>query len=548
MIPVRALLHSQIFPSSSSVARPSSVTPTPPVPNLHGTFSVTLGEETGLPPQARTFIVPRPKDTNLTDVQISSVLNDLRQNPKHFTFNSSSDKKGGHQIQCTSGGEDESPSRSVVTLHIDCGKRLRELTVEKSQEDGQKTKHFARFEQSPPPATALRTRAPRWLAAPRAEGATDAAEGRLFSIPESSAAEQQEWIGLEQDITAALKLFGMDWHTLDKDQQQDIVEAGLFLPPESLFAGMTKAAIRQEQLHRALSSIQTGQSMIWFSSLRQLTPQVIEPAMLVPCSLAPAAYYSTPTVDGPHRDRDGNQCFYLERQRRHGCAQHAVNAMVGGPLLSLQDFADWEADAAERNAAQGSLGPTHGKQIANTMWKQGVYPETVNETLQRLKIPTHFYVHNPIRPVTDSQESLGLDHKQACFLDGLDTDRLLLQADLKEGNSTTSHYVAFRKDAGRQWVLLDSLNNEPQPGISPSQYLLGAGAIHFTAIWPQNLLVSTLPEERRGADSAQDARNHESGQHEEQFGPLLAPPEEGFNVCLPLMDNMLDLVKKCVGQ
>lgn len=188
---------------------------------------MTLGEETGLPPEARTFIVPprltdTTTDTNMTDTPIrcaSCVLDALRDHPKHLTFTASSDKEGGRQIQCTSKRKDGSPGRSVITLHIDCGNRLRELIMERSQEGGQKTRHFARFQQNLPPATALRTRAPVWLIASPTDGATgsgsssrkrriapppapDAARPRsdsgvagatLSSIPQSSAAQQQTW-------------------------------------------------------------------------------------------------------------------------------------------------------------------------------------------------------------------------------------------------------------------------------------------------------------------------------------------------------------------
>jgi len=92
---------------------------------------------------------------------------------------------------------------------------------------------------------------------------------------------------------------------------------------------------------------------------------------------------------------------------------------------------------------------------------------------------------------------------------------LLLQADRYEGDSTSSHYVAFRRDGG-QWVLLDSLHHAPQHGIAPSAYLLGDEKIkNFTALWPQHAL--------RGQDAlvAVDGMDHDRqegvdrGAHEE---------------------------------
>jgi hypothetical protein len=97
----------------------------------------------------------------------------------------------------------------------------------------------------------------------------------------------------------------------------------------------------------------------------------------------------------------------------------------------------------------------------------------------------HCHAH---RPLVNAQGVLRLDSVQARFLDGLHTDRLLLQADHYEGDSASSHYVAFRREGG-QWVLLDSLEETPQHGVAPSAYLLGAERIrHFTALWPQHAL------------------------------------------------------------
>ena len=218
--------------------------------------------------------------------------------------------------------------------------------------------------------------------------------------------------------------------------------------------------------------------MARLSSQRQLLLQIIKPAMLT--AFVQGVHYGGVTIDGPHLDEAGRRHFYLERQCGHACAQHAVNAMVGGPLVSLAHFAQWEAHALAQQGIQSDMG-----QIAADMLALGVHPESVQGVLHNLEIPTHIYAS---RPITNAQGMLALDPRQARLLDNLPTDRLLLQADRYEDNSTASHYVAFRRDQD-QWVLLDSLEAEPQYGRAPSDYLLhDEGHCSFTAIWPQHAL------------------------------------------------------------
>lgn len=123
-------------------------------------------------------------------------------------------------------------------------------------------------------------------------------------------------------------------------------------------------------------------------------------------------------------------------------------------------------------------------------------------------------------PVVNDQGHRALDAGQAHFLDGLDTDRLLLQVDLHFDNTGASHYVALRRD-GDRWVLLDSLSGEPQYDVSPSDYLLNQGATNFTAIWPQNRLVVSLPAGAL-AYGTKSAHNHWTGTRKAEFSGLLA--------------------------
>ena len=160
------------------------------------------------------------------------------------------------------------------------------------------------------------------------------------------------------------------------------------------------------------------------------------------------------TIDGSHVTPAGQRHFYLEQQCGHACAQEAANAMVGGPLVSLLDFARYETNA---QAPQEAM-PVPMADIAADMLTQGVHVETVQGTLQALGMPMYSHAH---RPVDNDQGVPMLDPAQAHALDRLQTDRLLLQADRYEGESVTSHYVAFRRD-GEQWVLLDSLQEVPR--------------------------------------------------------------------------------------
>jgi len=299
------------------------------------------------------------------------------------------------------------------------------------------------------------------------------------AVPPRSHAALQRQTQAFSAIAKALGHFGgMTWLTLDETHRQALLAASTAPhPPDG-----TETEQRQQHLHAVLSAMQqTTQDMDWLASRPPLSPRVIEPAMLT--AFVPAVYEGQMTIDGPHRDEAGQLHFYLERQDGHACAQHAVNAMVGGPLVSLVHFAQWEAHVQ----AQQDVTPAALTQSVTAMLAQGVHLETVQGTLQALGMPTHLYAHRPIAHVQ------GLDPVQARFLDGLPTDRLLLQADRYEGNSTSSHYVAFRRDGG-QWVLLDSLHGAPQYGVAPSAYLLRDEKIlHFAALWPQHALQELIP-------------------------------------------------------
>jgi len=333
------------------------------------------------------------------------------------------------------------------------------------------------------------------------------------AVPPRSHAALQRQTQAFSAIAKALGQFGdMRWTTLDEAHRQALLAAATDLPSASPSPDVTETERRQQHLHAVLSLMQqTVQDMDWLAKQHPLFPRMIEPAMLT--AFVPAVHYGQVTIEGPHRDETGQAHFYLERQDGHACARHAVNAMLGGPLVSLVHFAQWEA----RVQAQQDLTPAALAQMVAVMQAHGVHLETVQGTLQEQGIPTHLYAHRPIPHIQ------GLDPAQARFLDELPTDRLLLQADRYEGNSVTSHYVAFRRDAG-QWVLLDSLHDAPQSGVAPSAYLLGDEQIlHFTALWPQHALQGHPPAsagrlEQEGTELPGAVRMEEG---------MLSRPQEG---------------------
>ena len=155
-------------------------------------------------------------------------------------------------------------------------------------------------------------------------------------------------------------------------------------------------------------------------------------------------------------------------------------------------------------------------------------------------MPMHCYAHLPIA------HAQGLDPVQARFLDGLPTDRLLLQADRYEGDSTSSHYVAFRRD-GEQWVLLESLHHVPQYGVAPSTYLLGDEKIkNFTALWPQHALQGQDAPITAGDMGHDRQEGSDRSAHEEHGWQEPAPGDDLAHA--NLLKEMQESAKKSAGK
>ena len=348
---------------------------------------------------------------------------------------------------------------------------------------------------------------------------TDTPPPTASAGPARTHAALQRQARVPQAIGAALREFGMRWQTLNPQQQEHLRTAATHLPSRPSSRDATQAAIRQ-RLHPLLSSIQERARL---ATQTQHVLQVIDPSQLN--ASVSFTHYDRETIDGPHLDHADQPHFYLEQQFMHACAQHAVNAMVGAPLVSLMQFARTEA----RRQAAGEVATST---IMGDLLEQGVYHETVRETLQELGMATHLYVHCRV----DNEQGMPiLDPDQARFLDELKTDRLLLQADrYMENDSTSSHYVAFRR-MGDQWVLLDSQRPVAQYGIAPSTYLLRTNGIkHFTAIWPQHALRgqaaavdgadSGRAAQQEGAGAARQETPAPSRKRKQSAAPAKAPP------------------------
>jgi hypothetical protein len=299
-----------------------------------------------------------------------------------------------------------------------------------------------------------------------------------FIVARTLDALQQQF--MEQDsrlaIDTALAQFRISWTSLDEAQQDAVWRAARDVP-----RGASSHRARQEQIQATLLNIQMARRLEELRLLRQTGEMAIDPAQLAQGADRPVTFHDGVTIEAPEDTEDEESLFYRERQQQWSCAQHAANAMIGGPRLLMRHFAAYEAGLSDRQDA-----------IEATMRATGVFAETVCAVLQQAGIATHTFDYVP--PVDPGNEQARL--AQFTVLDELDTDRLLLQSYITletedRRHVGASHYVAFRR-VGQEWVLLDS-RGEQQDGISPSNYLLTRGATHFTAIWPRNRLVGIQP-------------------------------------------------------
>lgn len=276
-------------------------------------------------------------------------------------------------------------------------------------------------------------------------------------------------------IADVLVEFQMSMHDLTEQQQQTLRAAA-----------ETPHAQQRNRIRSLLSAVQMERRI---AEAKALMPKHVHTVVLAEQRTENNPFnpsYTGTTINGPHII-NGEFRFYLEQQQQQerSCAQHAVNAMIGGPFISMTDFVEYEISDAQRTD-QTAL-----SQVAERIGGIGVFPETLAGTLRQRGIATHTFEFIPRVGLNGEFVS---DPDQFRFLDALNTDRLLLQSNLVADESTgASHYVAFRR-VGNEWMLLDSFNKSPEYGVSPSEYLENMGATHFTVIWPQHSLVSSNPE------------------------------------------------------
>ncbi|WP_151636884.1 hypothetical protein [Noviherbaspirillum aerium] len=246
---------------------------------------------------------------------------------------------------------------------------------------------------------------------------------------------------------------------------------------------------------------------------------VIEPPGIEQPELAPAAHDDRLTVEDGIRDADGSLHYYLEKQTEQSCAQHAVNAMLGGPFVSFNQFVQHELRNRPANTTRSEAN------ILDAIARGGVEPESVLGVLHGQGFATTAYRHVPAAGA-DDRPVINWEH--LAQIDDLDTDRLLMHASTVTENSHTgrmtalgSHFVAFRRDSQtRQWVLLDSVRLSAQT-MAPLEYLrdldAGSGLLNeVTVIAPRHRL--RLAAGAVAQDQATQAAGPSSG--------IAAPPAE----------------------
>jgi len=331
---------------------------------------------------------------------------------------------------------------TCVTLTIDAGNRLSNIRAD-DIDDGDRTRRSLTFDFAPAlperPATPTRQHRPAWADSYATTNATQPGfrRRRSSSAPPSGAPSPQRARG-ESDLPSG---------PVQSVQQQ----------------------LRQDAL-ASVTTTSASQDMAEMRHFHQSGIQHIERHRFYQPFFTPVTYHDGLTVDEAHRDVGGNPRFYLERQDFHSCAQHAVNAMVGGPILSLAAFARHEHDHQPAGTPARGL-----EDIRETMVHTGVHAETVSAVLQETGIPVASYRHTPIVNVADMPE-MNWEHLQQ--IDALATDRLVMHVSTAAQDAETggikplsSHFVAFRRTADTgQWMLLDSLRDSPQ-AMTPSQYL-----------------------------------------------------------------------------
>lgn len=183
----------------------------------------------------------------------------------------------------------------------------------------------------------------------------------------------------------------------------------------------------------------------------------------------PTAYYGGLTVEAGHRDANQGLHYYLEHPSGQSCAQNAVNAMLGGPLVLFEQFVQYELQQQPPTAARSEA------QIRADINRTGVEAETVLGVLHAAGIPAQSYRH---MPAVNYAGAPMVNWEHLARIDELDTDRLLMHAstavhDRETGNlyALETHFVAFRREsATEQWLLLDSMLGAPA-AITPSEYL-----------------------------------------------------------------------------
>lgn len=194
--------------------------------------------------------------------------------------------------------------------------------------------------------------------------------------------------------------------------------------------------------------------------------------------------------------------FYVEDQRDQSCGRHAINAMLGGPVVSDRSFTAYamykqlDTDLKNRSEAiqERASGMQDGLVTSGVPVEEAIQSkeDELQGELRRHDLSVNRADLN-VASGTESQDILDylnflfdrqiLQHKYGCYsidLTGKSTSSRMMRVVPNKIDADScivstddpKHHVAFRKDANGNWYLLDSLENSREPKMqTPQDYI-----------------------------------------------------------------------------
>jgi hypothetical protein len=193
-----------------------------------------------------------------------------------------------------------------------------------------------------------------------------------------------------------------------------------------------------------------------------------------------------------------SQALHVEQQSAAACGVHAINAFLGGPVMTPHDFDDWTNDlrAGLRNEVLRGLGAMQSSTAGTDVL-------VVHTMLQKLSAK-----QDGDRPAVGiafaSARPPAARIAQVALPPGLEqTDRAVIEVKTGKGTGSqaSDHYVAFRKDEHDEWWLLDSRSTEigsptspdTRPGVRKEQISPQAWMDRLTALANVQAVVLMAP-------------------------------------------------------